>query len=481
MRPIAVAVEVAVLGACNAQPERASAAPIEVALTLAGVPGGAPGVVTPGPVAPGAAPMSPWGQLIGESSKAPEVPPEPLKGEPAYEVGTSWCGEAVLGADRGDPFAYAVEVSPQFGAGGKAVLHFDLNNNEDLSDDAPMALSEEDSPSNAVIARSPAFGVGGGDGSGQTDRRYVFTLQWMPLEQRVYLSAPEHAEGKLRLGTREFEVRVVDRNHNGRFDDPLALVPGKAGFDGSCDAVGLDRDGDGAFGPDEWHSVGRYLYVEGQLYRLEIEPEGTKLTLSAPDDAMSLVTFSASEYAVHLAGENGDFRLNGAGAVRVPQGDYEIREAVFRRKDEQGNVWECRAIAPAGKGRVNLDRKSMEAPFGPPFGAEATAKPNKSMVEETYDISLRIVGRAGEEYGWSRMWNPVKRGGEAVEQHVVVRDGDGKERARFVPEVHGSDYSWDYRPWPVPAGTKRPMTVEPEVDLGPFAVAETKAARIGAK
>jgi len=213
----------------------------------------------------------------------------------------------------------------------------------------------------------------------------------------VRLEAACWYEGRLALEGREYQCVLADANANGQFGD-TSPNPYKA------DIIRI-APADAARRPDAWtdrtlHAVGRCVDVEGKLYALGIEPDGTRLQLT-PAGPLPLGRVRANRAIVELslAGTQGHFYCRAEeGVIAIPGGEYVVHRWCMERQDkESGRLWrliggvEPSSDAPGLRVLVK-ERKESVLDVGEPVLALVRCR---STGQDHY-LEHEFVGRLGE-------------------------------------------------------------------------------------
>lgn len=182
------------------------------------------------------------------------------------------------------------------------------------------------------------------------------------------------------------KVRVVDQNHNGRFDDVGA------------DALVIGNGRAASF-------LSEVVAIDGQLRKLEVAADGSKLRFSPYTGEVGKLSLRAvtdgkvmaavlnstdGRYSVHLSKHDVD--------VVVPAGNYELHSGVLSLAGSRVDMAKGRSKAFA----VTADGAEQLA-WGGPAKAEFAYQENGGQL--TFDPNaIWFFGSKNEEY---KNWNPV--------------------------------------------------------------------------
>jgi len=136
-------------------------------------------------------------------------------------------------------------------------------------------------------------------------------------------------EGKVQVAGKGYECALVDYNSNGTFDDTSMSL-------GEADRIRIG-------GSDaEAKVLGRYIHIDGALYRPRAARDGTSIRFEAAEGVPTgTITVSDKISMLSIAGENGqlDFEVR-EGLAQAPVGKWVIHGWETRRKDADGVEWQ---------------------------------------------------------------------------------------------------------------------------------------------
>jgi len=205
------------------------------------------------------------------------------------------------------------------------------------------------------------------------------------------------------------EVRLIDQDNNGRYND----------F--GVDAMVVGNGDAAAF-------LSKVVNLDGTLYSLDVSADGAEVSVAKYEGESGTLNLSAYETQGDLASavvssmdDSMSFNLaNAKNGVRVPTGDYKVVHGTVTAGSES-------AVIRAGKMK-NLSVKSGEATtlaWGGPLRAEVTWTHQNGTLTIAPE-NLAYFGKAGEQYS---NWKP-----DGQTPTFIVKDAKtGKEitKARF--------------------------------------------------
>ena len=180
---------------------------------------------------------------------------------------------------------------------------------------------------------------------------------------RLYIYSAGWYEGSVDVGGRSYGCKLVDHNVNGAFSDS------------SIDFDQADRiqiDGDVLNAP---RHVGKYIQLEGKLYRPEVARDGAHVRFTpAGDVPTGTVSVPGEVSEINFGGPNGLLCFHpDDGKAALPAGRYRIYSWKMQRTDESGARWEARAYGFGEKGTFEVTAgRAMELAVGEPFAASIT-------------------------------------------------------------------------------------------------------------
>jgi hypothetical protein len=264
-------------------------------------------------------------------------------------------------------------------------LFLDSNGNGRLDDETPIAANRTDQY--YAYFDSVRVTFKGEDGP----ITYHLMLRYMSYEgSRTYLLASSGGfyEGMINLGGKKQQIRLIDGNVNGTFND-LSLNPSDA------DRVvlgGNKADEDVEIGQKY---LGRLLEVGKDLYQIEVARDGAFVKVKKAENVpLGQVRVPPTISNCTVLGEMGEFsRKPSAGEFTLPVGKYRLYTWDMTRKDDKGVNWQLsgRGASEASNFEVKSDLPTILA-VGEPIRA------GLQVVDLTNTISfqLRMQGQYGE-------------------------------------------------------------------------------------
>jgi hypothetical protein len=204
-------------------------------------------------------------------------------------------------------------------------IFFDSNGSGRL-DDKP-AVSATRREANMAYFNPLKVTFNGEDGP-ITYHLMLSSYQFGASDARLLVSAGCWYEGTVTLGGKKRHVQLFDENANGCFNDQ------------GIEASGSDRlviTGEKGRG----HYLGRFLEVDGGLFRLEVARDGAYIKAAKAEG----VTFGSVHVPealseIEVVGECGDFvRKPAKGEFTLPAGKYRVQNWTLNRKDTRGALW----------------------------------------------------------------------------------------------------------------------------------------------
>ena len=201
--------------------------------------------------------------------------------------------------------------------------------------------------------------------------------------RRLYVSSGGWYEGDVVVAGQKKLCVLIDQDANGTFDDS-ALDPAKS-----------DRIRIGGRDPRDTRFVGRYIDVDGVLYKLEVAHDGAFVKLAKAEGVKygsvrvpeTIAEFSAG-------GPNGLFKFKpDKGTGSLPVGRYRVNSWTIDRKDEKGKPWQLKGTFFTAKGNFQVTQKAETAlDIGEPVTGTVSARLNG----DNYEFSKSLKGPLGE-------------------------------------------------------------------------------------
>lgn len=336
-------------------------------------------------------------------------------------------------------------------------LHFDLNHNGDLTDDAVV---EAPASRTGTAVFSPIDVRLDLDGK-KVD--YAFRLSVSSRRSASFsyatasLSAAVYRDGKIKLDGSERRVVLVDRNSNGRFDDPPVIDERYRSSNDSIYALAgdmfyLDPQVSrtivlGAILPSSTSGGGSF-YVGGliryadRFFNVKVDASGETLTIEPFSEPLGYVTNPNKGFKAFVFGDRGVLEIVAdpeTGKAPLPPGNWRLLSYTIDRTglDEELTVLDVlyRALpsppnrtavmargARSGKAVTVVGGQTAEMAFGAPYHLKVTgqAVPGKNSIS----LSMTLVGGAGESCS-----GMVVKGSQPSQPEFTITKADGSEVA----------------------------------------------------
>jgi len=347
-------------------------------------------------------------------------------------------GTVPLGdADPKKPLIFALDESRGTGS-GYDVCYLDINGNRDLTDDPKISgtpSKTEQDGKNTVSWLSVTFQLPNlavvMDGKTYPRDVKLSISDW--YDPYASFSTAGYCKGSLKIGKETYDIALLDDTGNGKFADRFKVAEGNSGKNpvyGKSDDLVIDLNHNGKFERErglnpETFSLGKYLSFGGRCYEMEIAPAGEKLTLTETQVPCGSVASNEENFTAQLVNENGILTVAGPGAVKVPEGKYRMKACSIEAAEDGGKI--SKAVGQGMMDQTLIEvtvGKKTKLPFGAPLTASVEASPSRRNNDElAYTVSLKIVGRGGEQYSA----NEVKRNGRPIVPPRVEIRNDKQE------------------------------------------------------
>ncbi len=255
----------------------------------------------------------------------------------------------------------------------------DSNGNGRLDDDQPLDAQRVDQYSSTF---DPARLVFQGEDGPFTYHLALRFMRYSANDSRLLAQAGCYYAGKVKLGSAQPLVTLVDANANGTFND-------RAPNPSDCDAIIVEADESGQ------RYLGQLLELDGQFFAIEVAQDGAFLTVQpARDVVLAPVRVPEAISEITVVGGPGHFvRKPVKGEFTLPAGSYRVHGWTIERKDDKGTTWTL-----SGSGFGELARFEAKAgqtatlDVGEPVRAAMTVTENRGGAA----FGLRLKGRLGE-------------------------------------------------------------------------------------
>jgi hypothetical protein len=311
------------------------------------------------------------------------------------------------------------------------------------------------------------------DGQAGRVARVRFLSSLEKNDKEIAVAPAGYMAGEVNLDGQAYRVALVDHSLSGRYDNVLR-------GDGSPDAaqgetyLAIDLNQDGRLespgaSASETFDLLPTLHVGNAYYRVQVAPDGSSIALTKAEPEFGMLDTGCADLGLALVGEYGFRRLSGSGGKwQIPAGWHAATDATLNRTDAAGTPWSLHGVSSWGR-LAKFDTRAgqvLSLRAGPPLFVKV--QPSGLQPNGMIHFALALVGQAGENYNAA-----PKRGGVPQPPRFRVLDEAGKALGAGVFNA-GSEgtYSWCW--WRVPAGVTGKYRVAVEGDFGPFEVARSE-------
>lgn len=258
-------------------------------------------------------------------------------------------------------------------------LWFDVKGNGDLRGGEPTIARDTHSTAHFRGIGIP-YEVDGETRQYSVDVSFHFNNPYIPLKAlsddsllksvRGYVRPERRMGGEFDLNGTTYGIQIADATADGWFNDHMRLVeparPGREKFSIKGDWLFLYEGG------QRWEfrwELGHLLYLQGQLYRVTVDPHGEWLKLEPEPGPLVELELCRAPHHISVISTDGSMCVlayQPGGSIKVPAGDYRLLDYVLLRDDGEGNYWLLRgdgtvegAAVTAGSGESLI--------FGDPF------------------------------------------------------------------------------------------------------------------
>ncbi len=248
-------------------------------------------------------------------------------------------------------------------------------------------------------------------------------------DNHIHLVPKGYYEGEVNLDGQKIKVGIADRNLNGVLGE--RMMPGTGGWEG--DAILVDFDGDGKFGPktDRLSEIASYLgevylltnlvqFPDGNFYRIKVSENADRLYLERDQAPKGKVKMECEWFVLGLMGQEGALVARGQrGETSLPVGSYQTQWVTMVKEDERGRPWWALMLLYRQSPRLKVTSdKTVDLPFGPPFKLVLDLEQSG----RTLDFSLSLKDKSDNSL--DAIFTPeMKRPPEPV---LVITDEKGK-------------------------------------------------------
>jgi len=235
-------------------------------------------------------------------------------------------------------------------------LFIDTNADGSLADEGPISPANNISAEQLQNTTFPPVKLLLPSPDGPVTYHLGIGVQLFAGQGRAVTVAACWYEGNITVNGRQTRCILADANANGVFNDA------------SKDSDQADRirllDLPAPFAVGR---VGKFIQVDGNLYRLTVAPDGACVEIAPATDARCVrVTVPKSISRLSVAGDNGLLLFEPAdGVVQLPPGSYRLNHWEAHKKDAAGVEWQIVANV--------LDREQAEIDLAAGSGPGAAA------------------------------------------------------------------------------------------------------------
>jgi len=350
-------------------------------------------------------------------------------------------------------------------------LYFDLNHNNDLTDDQVIeAVKQREGvrypPSYAVFSFPRVDITLDVDGN---EVKYAFLMSGNCHASSTYryayayLYGAAYREGEITLDGQKKRVVLVDFNSNGRFDDKAAVrivntSRGKTSYAQPGDVIYLDPDpnkqghlyGYDVTTNDDQQYIAEMVGIGGKYYEMDVTAAGDKLTLTPSSAPVGFVKNPNKGFRAIVFSDQRVLKIswNESGKTPLPVGKWKLASYSIdgtKQKDTAKADEEAPSLLNVLAGAISRSDSSsrprytvvsaraqgdypaidvregetVDIPFGPPYKPIVTASPRGA--GQLY-LSMSLVGVADESCS-----NLTVDGGRPAGPKFTITAPDGKQ------------------------------------------------------
>lgn len=269
-------------------------------------------------------------------------------------------------------FAYALPTKKD----KKGLLFFDLNCNNDLSDDKGIPGDVGDYHWTNFKILKITF----------PDKNiYHLQIQYYnsPSLERFYCTSCGYYEGKVYVGGHKRQCYLVDNNSNGVFNDTA--------LDYNQKDILRIKIGNDLFPV----YLGKYFQLDGSFYSPEPAAFGEKIKITKIQDIpLGTVTPPKDSKLIILGGDGGSiYRKDDSSPFQVPEGRWLFNKWETKRKSDLGETWTLRCEKFPDKNSFQVKKgENFQLDAGEPIAASFKILPHS----KGHEIRMRLTGKLGE-------------------------------------------------------------------------------------
>jgi hypothetical protein len=343
--------------------------------------------------------------------------PDGLTAEPKCQ-GKLLYGSLRLGPKKAKPFLVALDPSAE--SVNKGMLYIDRDQDGDLAEEKPVALAAGEADLELAVA------------AGDKTVNHLYTAAASQISGSiVQLVLRERGawKAKVQVAGQSLDIRPVDSNANGLFNDPFVLPePGKSASPHAPDMI-LTQP----FGPaPDLGGIGicpAMMALGGTLYDVDVAADASSVTfaphagrtasLTAPDGLSAILSVAGRMLTVTVRD----------GKLLVPAGRARLFAYGCRGKDANGVEWALMSSPDPNAKPFEVPAGSAAAfPAGLPL--RATVKANvqgKLQPGSEVSFSVTTTDAAGNQINIQPVRNkdaPLSGSGEPPPTVIVIRQGE---------------------------------------------------------
>lgn len=256
--------------------------------------------------------------------------PDDAGAMPEFESADVRFVDVCLGENK--PMLLAVDMRGE-GDAAVPIMYLDIDADRDLTDETPLETTSaglpdggRGAPATAEITIPVTYRLSGGE---EVRREFRFRLATISVHNSYPVLLVNHCRrGRIELGGKQVLITLTD-------GDGDAAYGAKTSWPG--DRIWLDRNGDGKKERAEETVLTRYIESEGKFYRLQPEPDGSRISVTPYEGEPCEVSFEATDgkgrpmKATSLTLYGADLFVTTPWIVErvaLPPGDYRLRYGV---------------------------------------------------------------------------------------------------------------------------------------------------------
>jgi hypothetical protein len=292
-------------------------------------------------------------------------------------------------------------------------------------------------------------------------------------DKDIAVAPAGYMAGEVNLDGQPYRLALVDHSLSGRYDNVLRGEGTPESARGETYlAIDLNRNGwlePPGTDASETFDLLPALHVRNAYYSVQVAPDGSSITLTDTKPNFGTLDTGCADLGLALVGEHGLHKLSGSGGKwQIPAGWHAATGATLNRSDGAGTPWSLHGVSSWGRlARFDIRTgETLSLRAGPPLTVKVHAsglQPN-GMIH----FALALVGQAGEDYNAA-----ARKGGVPQPPRFSVFDESGRTLGSgvFNPGTERT-YSWCW--WRVPAGFRGKYRVEVDGDWGSFEIARSE-------